>query len=54
MLVVIDLTSYPMYFRQVKVESNPKKAKEKLLELIDAKVLPSFLGGDYTGDWIMR
>ena len=43
-----------MYFRQVKVESNPKKAKEKLLELIDAKVLPSFLGGDYTGDWIMR
>lgn len=39
---------------KVKVESNPKKAKEKMLELIDAKVLPSFLGGDYSGDWIMR
>ena len=39
---------------QVKVESNPKKAREKLLEVIAPEVLPAFLGGEYTGEWIMR
>lgn len=39
---------------KVKVESNKSAAKKKLHELIDPSVLPSFLGGDYTGEWRMK
>ena len=39
---------------KVKVESNRKKGTEKMLQLIDAHVLPSFLGGDFNGEWVMK
>eukprot|EP00277_Geminigera_cryophila_P003392 CAMPEP_0179427668 /NCGR_PEP_ID=MMETSP0799-20121207/13541_1 /TAXON_ID=46947 /ORGANISM="Geminigera cryophila, Strain CCMP2564" /LENGTH=214 /DNA_ID=CAMNT_0021202795 /DNA_START=623 /DNA_END=1267 /DNA_ORIENTATION=- len=39
---------------KVKVESNSKKAKEKMLDLVDAAVLPSFLGGEFAGEWMMK
>jgi hypothetical protein len=46
----------PLFFfekLQVKVESNYKKGKEMLLEIIEPDVLPAFLGGEYTGEWRM-
>lgn len=39
---------------KVKVESNFKKAKEKMLDLVDASVLPTFLGGQYADEWMMK
>jgi len=38
---------------KVNVESNSKKAKEILLEIMEPHVLPAFLGGEYTGEWRM-
>ena len=39
---------------KVKVESNPKEAREQMLEVIDPHVLPAFLGGEYAGEWTMK
>lgn len=38
---------------KVEVLSNRAKAKDRMLCMVDAAVLPAFLGGDFVGEWRM-
>ena len=38
---------------KVEVEANWNKAKAKMLQFVDAAVLPSCLGGEFSGEWRM-
>jgi|LauGreSuBDMM15SN_2_FD.fasta_scaffold1759188_1 hypothetical protein len=38
---------------KIEVEANRDRAKAKMLQFVDAAVLPSCFGGDFSAEWRM-